>query len=52
MFKLGCRGPVTKADCPTRKWNEYVNWPVGDNTPCIGCAQAFFPDGMEPFVRY
>lgn len=52
MFKLGCRGPVTRTDCPTRKWNGYVNWPIGDNTPCIGCAQTFFPDGMEPFIRY
>lgn len=52
MFKLGCRGPVTRTDCPRRKWNDYVNWPVGDNTPCIGCAQAYFPDGMEPFVVY
>lgn len=52
MFKLGCRGPVTKTDCPVRQWNGYVNWPVEDNTPCIGCAQERFPDGMEPFVRY
>lgn len=52
MFKLGCRGPVTRADCPRRKWNGYVSWPVGNNTPCIGCAQEYFPDGMEPFVRY
>lgn len=52
MFKLGCRGPVTKTDCPRRKWNGYVNWPIGDNTTCIGCAQPHFPDGMEPFVRY
>lgn len=52
MFKIGCRGPVTRTDCPRRKWNGYVNWPVGDNTPCIGCAQQFFPDGMEPFVRF
>jgi hydrogenase small subunit len=52
MFKLGCRGPVTKTDCPRRKWNGYVNWPIGDNTNCIGCAQVQFPDGMEPFVRY
>ncbi len=52
MFKLGCRGPVTKTDCPTRQWNGYVNWPIKDNTPCIGCAQERFPDGMEPFVRY
>ncbi len=52
MFKLGCRGPVTKTDCPVRQWNGYVNWPIEDNTPCIGCAQERFPDGMEPFVRY
>lgn len=52
MFKLGCRGPVTKTDCPIRQWNGYVNWPIKDNTPCIGCASETFPDGMEPFVRY
>lgn len=52
MFKIGCRGPVTKTDCPVRQWNGYVNWPVEDNTPCIGCATESFPDGMEPFVRY
>ncbi len=51
MFKLGCRGPVTRTDCPTRKWNDYVNWPIGDNTPCIGCASRGFPDGMEPFIN-
>ena len=52
MFKLGCRGPVTRTDCPVRQWNGYVNWPVKDNTPCIGCAGEKFPDGMEPFVRF
>lgn len=52
MFQIGCRGPVTRADCPRRKWNGYVNWPVGDNSCCIGCTQRYFPDGMEPFVRY
>ncbi|MGY0373680.1 hydrogenase small subunit [Clostridium sp. JNZ J1-5] len=51
MFKIGCRGPVTRTDCPTRRWNERVNWPIGDNTPCIGCAQKGFPDGMEPFIN-
>ncbi|MFA9397032.1 MAG: hydrogenase small subunit [Clostridiaceae bacterium] len=52
MFKLGCRGPVTKSDCPRRKWNGYVNWPIEDNSPCIGCAQKYFPDKMEPFIKY
>jgi hydrogenase small subunit len=52
MFKLGCRGPVTRTDCPIRMWNGRVNWPIGDNTPCIGCAAQGFPDSMEPFVVY
>ncbi len=52
MFKIGCRGPVTPIDCPVRQWNGYVNWPVRDDTPCIGCAQFGFPDDMEPFISY
>lgn len=52
MFKLGCRGPITRTDCPIRRWNESINWPIGNNTPCIGCARNGFPDSMEPFVRY
>jgi len=52
MFKLGCRGPITRTDCPIRRWNDSINWPIGDNTPCIGCARNGFPDSMEPFVRY
>lgn len=52
MFKLGCRGPITKAYCPIGKWNSRHSWPVEANTPCIGCANEYFPDGTEPFVRY
>lgn len=52
LFKLGCRGPVTRTDCPTRQWNGHVNWPIGANTPCIGCAQFGFPDAMAPFISY
>ena len=52
MFKLGCRGPVTHIDCPIRQWNQYVNWPFKDDTPCIGCAQIGITDLMEPFISY
>lgn len=52
MFRIGCRGPVTPIDCPIRKWNDRVSWPVQANTPCIGCAQFGFPDRMMPFVTY
>lgn len=52
MFRVGCRGPVTRIDCPIRKWNDAVSWPVQCNTPCIGCANLKFPDEMEPFITY
>ena len=52
MFKLGCRGPITKTTCPLTRWNESDNWPIGTNSTCIGCASQGFPDLMEPFIRY
>lgn len=52
LFMLGCKGPVTEIDCPIRQWNGHVNWPVGADSPCIGCAQFGFPDAMEPFIIY
>lgn len=51
MFLLGCKGPLTHADCPQRQWNCYQSWPVKANTPCIGCTEPAFPDGMEPFFK-
>lgn len=52
MLRLGCRGPVTRANCPIVEWNDHSSWPIGINTPCIGCTNPGFPDKMEPFVRY
>lgn len=52
MFMIGCKGPVTYAYCPVSRWNSTENWPIGDNTTCIGCASPNFPDSMEPFVKY
>lgn len=52
MFLIGCKGPITKTECPRTKWNSYVNWPIGNNTNCIGCGHPGFPDETEPFVRY
>lgn len=50
MFKLGCKGPITKAYCPVSRWNNSYNWPIEDRTPCIGCVNKGFPDSMEPFT--
>ncbi|HHW02286.1 MAG TPA: hydrogenase small subunit [Thermoanaerobacterales bacterium] len=53
LFKIGCKGPVTYTDCPTRLWNSaHLNWPVGANTPCIGCVSPDFPDAMSPFFAH
>ena len=53
LFQIGCKGPVTYSDCPTRKWNSaHINWPVGVNTPCIGCVSPEFPDRMSPFFAH
>lgn len=52
MFELGCKGPITKAYCPVSRWNDSENWPVGDNTTCIGCAGEGFPDKTAPYVTY
>jgi hydrogenase small subunit len=52
LYKVGCKGPVTHADCPLRQWNGYVNWPVKAGAPCIGCASPHFPDGMMPFYSH
>lgn len=49
LFRVGCKGPVTYADCPIRRWNDRYNWPIGCNSPCIGCTEPGFPDLMEPF---
>jgi hydrogenase small subunit len=46
---IGCKGPNTRSDCPTRKWNKGTNWCVGANALCIGCTQSGFPDKFSPF---
>jgi len=51
MFKQGCKGPVTYADCPTRRWNSAVNWCVGANAPCHGCASPSFYKELSPLYQ-
>ncbi len=51
LYELGCKGPVTHADCPTRLWNNGVNWCVGSGAPCIGCVEPTFPDVVAPLYE-
>ena len=51
LFELGCKGPYTYSDCPTRMWNHGVNWCVGAGAPCSGCVEPEFPDKLSPLFR-
>ena len=43
LEELGCRGPWTYSDCPSRKWNNGVNWCVDCNGMCFSCVEPDFP---------
>lgn len=51
LYELGCKGPFTYADCPTRMFNQGVNWCIGNNGPCHGCVEPQFPDGFAPLYE-
>lgn len=41
LYKLGCKGPETYANCPTILFGDAGGgtWPVGCGHPCIGCTE-------------
>jgi hydrogenase small subunit len=51
LYELGCKGPITHADCPLRHWNSGTNWVIGAGAPCNGCTQPEFPDETAPFYE-
>lgn len=51
LYELGCKGPLTHADCPLRLWNGGVNWVIGCGAPCNGCVEPGFPDLVSPFYE-
>ncbi len=51
LYELGCKGPVTHADCPVRLWNGGINWCAGCGSMCIGCASPWFPDLVSPLYE-
>jgi hydrogenase small subunit len=51
LNELGCKGPVTHADCPLRKWNHGTNWCIDAGSPCIGCCEPGFPDLVSPVYQ-
>jgi hydrogenase small subunit len=51
LFEIGCKGPYSYADCPTRQWNNGVNWCVGAGAQCIGCVEPDFHDRFAPLFQ-
>lgn len=40
LYKLGCKGPQTHANCSALSFGEVVNaWPIGIGHPCVGCTE-------------
>ena len=52
LFRLGCLGPITHADCTIRPWNGGTSNCIGAGSPCIGCASRDFATRTDfPFFR-
>ena len=39
LYKLGCKGPATYANCSVVRFNDVGAWPVSIGHPCIGCTE-------------
>jgi hydrogenase small subunit len=40
LYKLGCKGPATHANCSVLQFCEVVDaWPIGLGHPCFGCTE-------------
>jgi hydrogenase small subunit len=40
LYELGCKGPVTHANCSVQSFGEVVDaWPIGLGHPCVGCTE-------------
>jgi hydrogenase small subunit len=49
LYKMGCKGPQTYANCPTARFNDGASWPVKTGHGCVGCTMPRFWDQMTPF---
>jgi hydrogenase small subunit len=48
LYKVGCKGPETMANCPTVRYGGGVSWNVRAGEGCIGCMTPNFWDAMGP----
>ncbi|MCS7307884.1 MAG: hydrogenase small subunit [Aquificaceae bacterium] len=44
LYKLGCKGPITRNTCATMRWNGGLSFPIQSGHPCFGCSEPGFWD--------
>jgi hydrogenase small subunit len=50
LYKLGCKGPQTHANCSVSHFCEVVDaWPIGIGAPCFGCTEQAIGFRMPAF---
>jgi len=51
LYKMGCKGPYTYANCGKVRYNDGVSWPIMSGHGCIGCYEPAFWDTMAPLEK-
>lgn len=48
LYKLGCKGPETFANCATAQYASKTSWNIKAGHGCVGCVMPRFWDSMGP----
>jgi hydrogenase small subunit len=51
LYKVGCKGPETFANCPTVRYGDGIGWNIRAGAVCIGCTMPNSWDQMGPAFR-
>jgi NiFe hydrogenase small subunit HydA len=51
LYKVGCKGPATYANCSRMQYNGRVSWCIHAGGPCIGCAEPYWVDRFAGFYE-
>ena len=51
LYKMGCKGPYTYANCAKVRFNDGISWPVMAGHGCMGCTEPAFWDTMAPLEK-
>ncbi len=51
LYKMGCKGPYTYANCGKVRYNNGTSWPIMGGHGCMGCYEPAFWDTMAPLEK-